>query len=78
MKQGAFSGSSIYTEIDNTIQIDDIFDTYIDIYHYLKKFESLQLCSPLRHMDKWYLFGSLQSHTVWSQMVMVVARLLEL
>ena len=41
-------------------------------------FDSLQLYSPLKHMDKWYLFGSLQSHTVWSQMVMGVARLLEL
>ena len=66
MKQGAFSGSSIYTEIDNTIQIDDIFDTYIDIYHYLKKFESLQLCSPLRHMDKWYLFGLTLLGASWS------------
>ena len=44
----------------------------------MKKFESLQLCSPLRHMDKWYLFGSLQSHTVWSQVVMGLAGLLEL
>ena len=45
----------------------------------MKKFDSLQLCSPLRHMDKWYLFGSLQSHTaVWSQVVMEVAGVLEL
>ena len=44
----------------------------------MKKFDSLQLCSPLRQMDNLYLFGSLQSHTVWSQVVMGVARLLEL
>ena len=30
------------------------------------------------HMDKWYLFGSLQSHTVWSQVVMGLEGLLEL
>ena len=29
-------------------------------------------------MNKWYLFGSLQSHNVWSQLVMGVAGFLEL
>ena len=41
-------------------------------------FDRLQLCSPLKHMDKCYLFGSLQSHTVWTQVVTGVAGLLEL
>ena len=46
------------------------------IFEKWKKFDSLQLCSPLRHMDKYYLFGSLQSPTVWIQVVMGVAGLL--
>ena len=37
LKQGAFSGSSIYTKINNTIQIDDIFDIYFDICYYFFK-----------------------------------------
>ena len=41
-------------------------------------FDSLQLYSPLKHMDKWYLFGSLQSHTVRSQEGMGMAGLLDL
>ena len=41
------------------------------IFEIWKKFDSLQLCSPLRHMDKWHLFGSLQSHAVWSQVVII-------
>ena len=44
----------------------------------MKKFDSLQLCSPLKQMDNMYLFGILQSHTVWSQVVMGMAGILEL
>ena len=38
----------------------------------MKKFDSLQLYSPLSHMNKLYLFGSLQSYAVWIQVVIGV------
>ena len=45
------------------------------IFFRYQKFVSLQLCSPLCHMDKKCLFGSLQSYTVWIQVFMGVAGL---